>query len=81
MSLEAGRGKLYTALKILRQRWDEVLAVWNDPVRQDFEEHTQVPLDVQTATALHAIDRLRQILAQARQECRGNADPLAGDAE
>ena len=45
MSLSAGRGKLFNAMKTLRPHWEQVQDIWNDPVRQDFEENFWNHLD------------------------------------
>jgi hypothetical protein len=43
--------------------------VWNDPVRKDFEETYWPALEERVQAAMRAIDRMAQVLAQARQEC------------
>jgi hypothetical protein len=71
MKVDAGRGKLYDAQKVLRHHWDEVAELWNDPVRVEFEEKVWRPLDEDTSEALRAIDRLAQILNECRRACSG----------
>jgi hypothetical protein len=71
MKVDAGRGKLYDAHKVIRQRWDQVSEMWSDVVKAEFEEKTWAPLDQQTADGLRAIDRLAQILTECRRACSG----------
>lgn len=71
MKVDAGRGKLYDAHKVIRQRWAAVSEQWSDQVRAEFERTTWEPLDQMTAESLRAIDRLAQILNQCRRECTG----------
>ena len=71
MKVDAGRGKLYDAQKVLRQRWDEVSEKWTDAVRAEFEEQTWAPLDQLASEELRAIDRLARILTECRRACSG----------
>jgi hypothetical protein len=71
MKVDAGRGKLYDAQKVLRLRWDQVSETWTDTVKVDFEEKTWLPLDQFTSEGLRAIDRLSQILNECRRACSG----------
>ena len=73
MSLSSGSGKLNLALKALRQRWGETQAQWSDPVSQAFDENHYQPLEGQLLATLRALDRLAQILDQARKECGDSA--------
>jgi len=71
MKVDAGRGKLYDAQKVLRHRWDEVLEKWGDQIRAEFQEKVWEPLDQYTSEGLRAMDRLGQILTECRRECTG----------
>jgi hypothetical protein len=71
MKVDAGRGKLYDAHKVVRQHWDEVAEVWTDQVRAEFEEKIWLPLDQYTSEGLRAIDRLAVILTECRRACSG----------
>lgn len=77
MKVDAGRGRLHDALKMLRHRWDEVEPFWTDAVRRDFEEKVLTPLTALSEDALRAMDRLTQVFNQARRECAG--EPGVGD--
>ena len=76
MSVAAGRSKLYAALKDARLRWEVTADIWQDKVRRQFEEEVWGPLEAQAAAALRGIDRLQQVLIQARQECEGAGELL-----
>ncbi len=70
MRIDAGRGKIYDALKVLRSRWDEVEPHWNDSIRTEFEEKIWEPLGQMSDEILRAIDRLGQVFNQMRNECQ-----------
>lgn len=74
MRTDAGRGRLYDALKVIRGRWDEVEPHWTDQMRQQFEEKTWIPLQLLTEDLLRALDRLNQVFNQARNECTGGQE-------
>jgi hypothetical protein len=71
MKVDAGRGKLYDAQKVLRLRWDQVSELWSDQIKAEFEEKTWLPLDQLTSEGLRAIDRLAVILNECRRACSG----------
>ena len=71
MKVDAGRGKLYDAQKVIRVKWDQVSEAWSDQVKAEFEEQVWLPLDQHTSEGLRAIDRLAQILTECRRECQG----------
>ena len=60
---------LHFAAKTLRIRWDDTQQVWNDAIRQNFEETYLAPLEPQVVITLKAINRLAQVLARATEEC------------
>jgi hypothetical protein len=72
MKIDAGRGRLYDALKTIRLRWDEVAVHWNDSMRQEFEEKIWTELEQLTLDALRAMDQLGQVFQQVRQDCDEN---------
>ncbi len=72
MKTDAGRGRLYDALKQLQNRWTDVEPHWTDQVRLEFEEKIWGPLLQLTADEMRAIDRLHQIFVQSRRECEGD---------
>ena len=37
MKVDAGRGKLYDAQKVIRVRWDQVSETWSDQVKLEFD--------------------------------------------
>lgn len=69
MSLNAGRGKLFNSMKVMRAHWDRVQDIWNDPVRQDFEENFWNPLAAHVDGTLRATDRLEQVLLTMYRDC------------
>jgi hypothetical protein len=64
-----GRGKLYGSLKDMRILWDETEKFWNDEVRQNFEEKIFDPLVQQCQSAIRAMNRVAQLMAQVQNEC------------
>jgi len=67
--LHTGSSKLGLALKTLRLRWTETVEHWHDPVSQAFELNHFIPLERQILSTLRAVDRLAQVLDQAKHEC------------
>jgi hypothetical protein len=78
MSLQEGRGLLYSALKTLQARWDLTDPSWHDTMKTQFVEQILTPLQEQTAAALQAIDRMDDIFQQMRRDCEGNPFDIHG---
>jgi hypothetical protein len=70
VSLDTGRYQLYSTFKTLSVHWEQTLTYWQDAVQRDFEEGFWNQLEPRVQQTLGAIDRLGQIMARARQECR-----------
>ncbi len=70
MSLDAGRARLFSSWKTLQEHWEETKYRWQDVARKDFDEEYWQALAPRVVTALAAIDRLSQVIHQARQDCR-----------
>jgi hypothetical protein len=78
--LDAGRSKLYAALKTLRARWEKVAPQWHDAMRRQFADETWTPLEDQAAAALEAIDQMTIVLNQMKRECTDeDVDIYAGE--
>ena len=58
---------LETAFRQLEQRWEATKALWNDPVRWAFEREYWAPLEEETRAADREMERLGQVIAQARR--------------
>jgi len=71
MRLDAGRSKLYSALKDLTARWEQVEVTWDDAVRADFESKILEPLIQMSEDTLRAIDALANALTAMRNDCEG----------
>jgi len=69
-NLNTTRAELQEAWQRLRQRWAETKTLWNDPVRQRFEREFWQPLETQMPAILGEMERLAQIIAQARRSVR-----------
>jgi hypothetical protein len=69
VSLHASWTELNSALKTLRERWEDAKAQWNDPVRDDFEEQFWLPLEAQVRSTLRGIERLNPTLVKLKQDC------------
>ena len=72
MNVDAGRGKLYDALKTLQARWAAAESVWQDATATEFREKIYLPLEALTLDALRAADRLDQLFRQVRADCQGD---------
>lgn len=62
--------QLGSAGKVLRQRWEDTTAVWNDPVRWSFEKEHWTPLDEQAQATQREMEQLARVIAQARRSVR-----------
>ena len=62
--------QLNVALKALHLRWEETKAVWNDPVSRDFEGTYLALLDGDTRVTLQEMQKLAQVVAEARRRIR-----------
>ena len=69
MSLNANAAELNAALKVLRERWEEVREVWRDGVADEFESTVWKLLEVQVNSAVQAMDRLTPIFSKALRDC------------
>jgi hypothetical protein len=72
MSLEAGRAKLYSALKTLQTRWDAAEPYWRDVMKAQFVEQTLTPLQEQADAALRGVDQMEVVLQQMSRDCAGD---------
>ena len=66
-SLNSSLSELDSAWQVLRQRWLSTTALWNDPVRWNFEREYWTSLEQQVADVKREMEQLSQILAQAQQ--------------
>jgi hypothetical protein len=69
-NLNSTAAELQETWQRLRQRWTDTVAVWNDPVRWDFEKQYWQPLEGQTQATQREMERLAQVIAQARRSVR-----------
>jgi hypothetical protein len=69
MRVGATRSQLFDAQKSARGHWDNLLDVWDDAARREFDEQTWQPLDKHVGELLRAIDQLSVLFAQIRNEC------------
>jgi len=67
MSLNVIHNQFQQAWRQLDQQWQKTTALWDDPVRWRFEQDFWRGLERQVPATLQAIERLAQVIAQARQ--------------
>ena len=67
--LQTGVIRLTRAAKQLRDRWSEIKEHWNDQNRRDFERNHLEPLAPEITLTLAAVQRLAEVLEQARRDC------------
>jgi hypothetical protein len=79
MMLEAGRGKLYSALKTLQGQWEATEPHWRDAMRTQFTEQVLLPLEHLTTSTLQAIDQLDALFNQMQRECEGSSYDIHDD--
>jgi len=66
--LSLGSARLYDALKKLKVQWEDTRAVWQDQVAEEIEQQQLTLLEAEVTRAVEAINRLTQVMSQARQE-------------
>lgn len=66
--LSLGSARLYDALKKLKVKWEDTRAVWQDQVAEEIEQQQLTLLEAEVTRAVEAINRLTQVMSQARQE-------------
>jgi len=62
--------ELQEAWQRLRQRWQGTTALWNDPMRRQFEREFWQPLEDQTPVTLREMEQLAQVITQAQRSVR-----------
>lgn len=67
MSLNVTHNRFQQAWQQLCRQWQKTVALWNDPVRWEFEREFWQPLEGQVPATLQTMERLAQVIAQARQ--------------
>lgn len=68
--LQATAAELLEAWRRLQQRWQDSRALWNDPVARSFEKERWTPLEQQSRAAQQEMERLAQVVAQARRSVK-----------
>ena len=69
-NLNTTRAELQEAWQRLRQRWQGTTVLWNDPMCRQFEREFWQPLEDQMPATLKEMERLAQVIAQARRGVR-----------
>jgi hypothetical protein len=69
-NLNSAAVELQEAWQRLRQCWTDTVALWNDPVRWDFEKQYWQPLEAQTQATQREMGRLAQLIVQARRSVK-----------
>jgi len=69
-NLNAAIFQLDSAMKTLRQQWEATSAVWNDPVSRNFQQNHWAPLEAQVQATGREMERLAQVIAQARRSVK-----------
>lgn len=67
--LSSPAGRLLRATKNLSRMWAETQADWNDATRERFEQGYLQPLLPDIQLALSAIERFRDVMQEAEQQC------------
>jgi uncharacterized protein YukE len=69
ISPATGRGRIFSALKDLRFRWEDTQRFWDDAASRDFTANLWQPLEAESQAVIRAIDQLSQIMHQMQNEC------------
>ncbi len=79
MSLQDGRGRLYSSVKTLLAHWDQTDPQWRDTMKTQFVEQVLLPLQEHTAAVLEAADRMDVLLHEMRRDCEGDNFDIHGN--
>ena len=71
----AGSNRLKQAVRALRDQWLVTEETWGDSVRQRFEERYLAPLEPAVQSAVFGIQKLAEVLDQARRDCSDRSEP------
>jgi hypothetical protein len=69
-TLHSSVSQLATARQLVSQQWEQTKAVWNDLVRHHFERDYWQPLNQQLKLTQRALDKLDDVLDQAKRSVR-----------
>ena len=67
-NLNTMQEQLDTAWRALTQRWEQTKAVWNDPVRWEFEKNNWTPLQDRVQDMQHELEQLAQLIVKSKQQ-------------
>jgi hypothetical protein len=70
VDLSTGTARLARGLKNLKVKWEETCDLWDDRMRESYEEKHIELLNQLSLSTLREMDRLNQVLQQAQAECR-----------
>lgn len=69
-SLGSPINTLDIAWNVLSQRWEYTSSLWNDPVSKSFERDYWTTLGSQNRATLKEMQKLAQVIAEARRRVR-----------
>ncbi len=70
MTVNYASSEMEQAWQQVRAQWQKAGGVWNDAVRWQFEREFWQPLESLAPATIQEIERLAQVIAQARQNVR-----------
>ncbi len=69
-SLNVSVSQVHAALSRLHQRWEDAQSQWSDSVQRCFEKTYLMPLEDQVMVAQREMERVAQLIEQARQSVK-----------
>lgn len=69
MTIGSAVPQLQDELKKLLLKWEESQALWDDKVRDDFEQNFIIPMRDQARNTLQAMEQLAVHLYAMKQDC------------
>ncbi len=70
MSMNPIHNRMQQSWQLLRQQWQKVGSLWRDEKYLQFEHEFWHPLESQMPSTLIELERMAQLIAQARQSVR-----------
>lgn len=74
MTTITGRARLIRAAKDLSAYWRTVQEAWHDVQCDQFEKRVINPLEANIRVSVQAMERLENLVAQAKNDCRGREE-------
>jgi hypothetical protein len=67
--MSAGSARLQHTLKTLREKWTITKEYWDDKNAREYDKNHLFPLEQQSTTAIHGMDKIAEVLSKLKHDC------------